>query len=147
MRPQSAEHAHAGNSTGLVRCTAPKQVLKAARGHPFGTREMALPGAPSALRLIIWIDVQNNTRDLSPVGAITLGIQQTQVRNEMLLIVPCQDGFCRSQIGNRRIERRLFHIAPWMARSLHFASVEEGGQDRAFACTAARPHAAACCHC
>src|SRR4030095_3319288 len=103
---------------------------------------MTLPGAPSPLRLIIRIDLQDDTRDLSPLGAIAPGIQQTQVRNEMLLIVPCQDGICRSQISNRRIDRRLFHIAPWMARSSHFASVEEGGQDRAFARTAARPHAA-----
>jgi hypothetical protein len=92
--------------------TASQQVLKAVSGHPFGPRKVAFPGAPSSLRLIIWIDLQNNTRDLSPIGSFALGVQQPQVRNEVLLIVPCQDGFGGSQIGNRLIERWLFHAAP-----------------------------------
>jgi hypothetical protein len=46
----------------------------------------------------------------------------------MLLIVPCQDGFCRSRIGNRRIERRLFPYCTMEGIGSHFALAEESGQ-------------------
>jgi hypothetical protein len=68
----------------LVRRTASQQVLKAVRGHPFCARQMALPGAFSPLRLIIRIDFENNSRDLSPIGSFALRVQQTQVSNEVL---------------------------------------------------------------
>jgi|HubBroStandDraft_4_1064222.scaffolds.fasta_scaffold20929_5 hypothetical protein len=62
---------------------------------------------------------------------LPVGVQQAQVRNEVLLIVPCQNGCCRSQIGNRRIERRLM-LHHGRQDAPHVALDEESGQDGAF---------------
>jgi hypothetical protein len=72
---------------------------------------MALPDTFSPQRLFIGVNFQNDFRDLSPIGSFALGVEQAQISHEVLLIVPCQDGFGRSQIGYGRVERWLLHIA------------------------------------
>ena len=58
---------------------------------------MAFPDAFSPQRLFIRIELQDDLRDLSPIGAVALGVQEA-----------------------------------WIANARHFASTEEGGQDRSF---------------
>jgi hypothetical protein len=70
---------------------------------------MALPDAPSPQRLLGRIDLQDDLGDLAPIGAVDFSVEQAQIRNEVLLIVPCQNGFGWSQVGDGRVERRLLH--------------------------------------
>jgi len=49
-------------------------------GHPAGASEVCLPGAPGALGLAVWIEVQHDPRDRGPVGAVGFGVEQTVIR-------------------------------------------------------------------
>jgi len=42
---------------------------------------------PCAVGLVVWVDAQHDPRDIAPVGAFRVGIEQTQVRDDMLLVV------------------------------------------------------------
>jgi hypothetical protein len=50
-------------------------VLEAARGHPLGSRKVALPDLPAALRVLLDIEVQHNLGDLPPVCSVYVGIE------------------------------------------------------------------------
>ena len=153
---RSREHTPNGHfkGDGLVRRSASQQVLKAALADPSGAGQMALPDAFSPQRLFIRIELQDDLRDLLPIDAVVLGVQQTQIRDEVLFIVPGQHWFGRSQIGNRRIDRWLLHIATiWVAVTFATPQQQKRAVNRDLpryptcACIAARPHAAACCYC
>ncbi len=49
-------------------------------GHPAGASEVGLPGAPGALGLAVWIEVQHDPRDRGPVGAVGFGVEQPEIR-------------------------------------------------------------------
>jgi hypothetical protein len=59
-----------------VRRPAAKQMPVAVLTHPAGASEMCLPCASGALGLAVRVKVQHDPRDLGPVGAILLGVQQ-----------------------------------------------------------------------
>jgi hypothetical protein len=71
--------------------------------HPAGTAKMALPGAPRTPRLPRRIDMQNNSGNFLPVGTLSLGVEQAQVRYRVPLVVSGEHGCCRSDIINCRI--------------------------------------------
>jgi hypothetical protein len=61
---------------------------------------MTIECAPRSIRLSIWIDVQDDPRDLAPVGTFGGGIEHAQIRDAMFFIVngKAWNGGC--QIGH-----------------------------------------------
>src|ERR1700681_2238701 len=65
----------------------PEKVLIAVLRHPFGARQVALPGTARPLGVVGGVDVQDDPRHLVPVGAFRVGIEETEIRDEMLAVV------------------------------------------------------------
>ncbi|MCP1850581.1 hypothetical protein J2R80_004404 [Bradyrhizobium sp. USDA 4541] len=51
---------------------------------------MTLVCVPRAVRLTLWVDVQHYSSDFSPVRALAVGLQEADVRYNVLFIVRCQ---------------------------------------------------------
>ena len=64
-----------------------KQMPVTMRGHPFGASQMALPGAPGSIGFTGRIDVQHDAGHFGPIRAFGVGIEQTQVRDEMFVVI------------------------------------------------------------
>ena len=79
-------------------------------GHPFGTCQMTLPGAPGARGFVRRIDVQNDPRYFGPLGALCIRIEEAQIGHEMFLVVTSQDITLRSLVVYRWIEWRRAHV-------------------------------------
>ena len=109
---------HASNQLS-VWCAAKEKMTITALGHPFGAREVTLPGTPGAFGLAIRIDVQNHLCDFAPICPFGIGVKETQIRHKMLFIVAGQNGLGRSGIGYRRIEWRLGHGVAQSEFNLH----------------------------
>jgi hypothetical protein len=58
---------------------ATKEVFVAAGGHPFGARQVALPGGSSAFGLSFGVHAQYDARHVFPVGVGGLGIEEPQI--------------------------------------------------------------------
>ena len=80
-------------------------------GHPFRASQMGVEGALRASRLTNWIDVQHDLRNFAPIGVLGIRIEQPQIGNEVLLVVGCQRGVCRCDIGDIGIKWGLLHRA------------------------------------
>ena len=78
-------------------------------GHPSGAREVAFERSPRAVGVAVRVNMQDDPRDIAPVGTVRIGIEQAQVRDEMLLVVGGDRWIGWGQISDIRIERRLLH--------------------------------------
>src|ERR1700730_7311523 len=87
--------------TGIL----PEKVLVAVQRHPLGARQMALPSAARPLGVLGGIDVQDDPRHLGPIGAFCVGIEETEIRDEMLAVVSSEIVSLWSLFGYGRIER------------------------------------------
>src|ERR1700693_3551368 len=87
-------------------------MLIAVLRHPSGAGQVAFPRAPRPLRLARRINVQHNLGGLGPISAICLGIEETQISDEVFLVVTGQKVGVRSLVGHGWIERRpgLRHV-------------------------------------
>jgi hypothetical protein len=85
--------------------TTPEKVFVAVLRHPFGARQVALPGAARPLGVLGGVDVQDDPRHLGPVGAFCVGIEETEIRDEMLTVVSSEIVSLWSLLGYGRIER------------------------------------------
>jgi hypothetical protein len=56
-----------------------EEILVAVLGHPAGAGEMAFPRAARAIGFARWIDMQDDSRDLGPIGTVSFGINQEKV--------------------------------------------------------------------
>jgi hypothetical protein len=92
-----------------MRCPAFQKMAIAMLRHPLGARQVTLPGASRALGLLCRIDVQDDTRNLGPIRTLSLGVEEPQIGNEMLLIVTGQNVGLGGLVGNWGIKRRLGH--------------------------------------
>jgi hypothetical protein len=92
-----------------TRGAAPKQMPVSDLRHPFGPREVTVEGTARLIGLAVWVNVQDDPRDIAPVGVFRIGIEQTQVRDDMLLVVGSDRWIGWGQISDVRIERRLLH--------------------------------------
>jgi hypothetical protein len=54
---------------------------------PFRASEVSLERTTSAIMLLGWIDMQDDARDLAPVGVVCFGVEETHVRDGVLLVV------------------------------------------------------------
>ena len=64
-----------------------KQVPVSIPCHPFSARKMVLEGLPRSVRFAVWVDVQNDPRDLAPVGTFRIRIKQAHVCDGVLMVV------------------------------------------------------------
>ena len=92
-----------------LRSVASEQMPVPVLGHPFGARQMTLPRAPRPLGFTGRIDVQDDAGHFGPIRAFGVGIKQTQVRDEMFVVVAGQIVGVRRLVGNRGILRWLGH--------------------------------------
>src|ERR1700688_934899 len=105
----------ADNTTTASLCTinyetsvtgiSPEKVLIAVLRHPFGARQVALPGAARPLRMLAGVDVRDDPRHLGAVGAFCVGSEETERRDEMLAVVSSEIVSLWSLFGYGRIER------------------------------------------
>jgi hypothetical protein len=60
--------------------------------HPLGAREMALECPPGAMGITVRVMVQHHACDFAPVRTFRVGIEQTEIRDEVLEVVGRQFG-------------------------------------------------------
>ena len=93
---------------------ASQQVAITSLGHPSGAREVAFERSPRAVGVAVRVNMQDDPRDIAPVGTVRIGIEQAQVRDEMLLVVGGNRWIgCRSAGKSCRIR-----LEPWKRRSV-----------------------------
>src|SRR5271154_3904991 len=80
-------------------------------GHPFGAGQVTIEGTSCTIMFTIRVNVQHDSGNLSPVGFGRGGVEQTKVRDNVLLIVPRPRRVGRRCIDDIGIERRLLHSA------------------------------------
>src|ERR1700681_2033368 len=82
-----------------------KEESLAVLGHPRGPGEMALPRTVGAGGVARGIDVQDDARDLGPVGAISFGIKDSEIGDEVFHVVAGEGIYVRNLVSAVRIER------------------------------------------
>jgi hypothetical protein len=80
----------------------------AVTSDPFCTRKTTLERLASAIRLEDRIYMENAAGHL-PVRIVSLGIQKSQIRDDVLLVVSCQGRSRRRQVRSIRIKRWCLH--------------------------------------
>jgi hypothetical protein len=55
--------------------------------HPLCSRQMALECSARALRLMIRVDMQNGTHNMTPIGPLGIGVKQSQIRDKMFFVI------------------------------------------------------------
>ena len=88
-----------------------KEMAIAVLSHPSRPSQVGFPCPPGSDWFAGGVDIQHELCDFLPVGTIFLGIEQTKVRDQMLLIVAREDPLVGRGIGNWRVERRRLHVA------------------------------------
>jgi hypothetical protein len=77
---------------------------------------MTVECMPRPIWLAIRINMQNDPRNLAPVGAFSVGIKQPQVSHQMFLIVRRQRRGGWRRVSNIGIERGLLYRHPGAQR-------------------------------
>jgi hypothetical protein len=67
-------------------------------GNPLSALQMTQVCIPRTIRGALWIDMQDYSRDLSPVSPLAFGLQKARVRHDMLMVIGRQ-----RRIGRRDI--------------------------------------------
>ena len=70
---------------------------------------MAFERPPSAIGLTFRIKMQHNACDFTPVSTFRVGVEQTEIGDNVLLVVDGQNGIGGRGVGDVGIERRLPH--------------------------------------
>ena len=104
-RGESEAGSEASFRAQSVRFSAMKQVAIAVLGHPASTRQMGFPGAARPVRLTVRINVQHDPRYVFPVSAVRGSVEQTEISDQVLLIIAGRDRRGRRVIGDIRIEK------------------------------------------
>lgn len=89
--------------------TATQQMLVAMLGHPVRPPQMAVPAAVDTLGIGRRVAVEHDPGDLTPVRTVGLGVQQTQIRDEVLFVIAGETGRFRGAVSDGRIKRGLLH--------------------------------------
>lgn len=59
-------------------------------GHPAGAGEMGIVDMAGTAGVVIGIEFEQDGNDFAPVRAICFGIEQTQIKDHMRVIITCQ---------------------------------------------------------
>jgi hypothetical protein len=70
---------------------------------------MAVEGPPGAIGFMFRINMQHYSRDVAPISACRIGVEQAQIRDDVFLIVNGQYGIGGRGVGDIGIKRRLLH--------------------------------------
>ena len=73
-------------------------------GHPAGAGQVRGPNCLGAFCVMGWIEMQNDPRNLPPISAFRIGIEEPQIGDEVLFVVAGEDAAGRSSFRYRRIE-------------------------------------------
>jgi hypothetical protein len=90
-------------------CRAAQEVLIAVPGHPSGAGKVAIQSTACTGRIPLGINVQYQPDDFGPIGSFCIGLQQTQVRYQVFLIIWREDVRYWCLIGTRRVEKWSVH--------------------------------------
>src|SRR3977135_525993 len=118
-------------SIHLTERTAAQQMSIAMVSHPFGAGQVTIESMSCAIRFTIRVNVQHDPGNLSPVGSGRVGVEQTKVRDNVLLIVHRQLRVGRRRIVDIWIERRFLHWHPTQQRMGLATACTAGGGWRA----------------
>jgi hypothetical protein len=66
---------------------------------------MALPSAAGPLGMVGGVDVQDDPCHFGPIRAFCVGVEETEIRDEMLAVVSSEIVGLGSLFGDGRIER------------------------------------------
>jgi hypothetical protein len=80
--------------------------------HPFGAGQVTIESMSCAIRFTIRVNVQHDPGNLSPVGPDRVGVEQTKIRDNVLLIIHRQRRVGRRCIVDIWIEGRSLHWHP-----------------------------------
>ena len=72
---------------------------------------MAVERPPGAIRFVFRIKMLHDPCDLAPVGTLRIRVEQTRIRDDVLLVVDGQYGIGGRGIGDIGIKRQLLHGA------------------------------------
>lgn len=95
-------------------CAATQQMAIAMAGHPFCTRKMTVKRTASAIGLKSRVNMQDKTCDFLPVRVVGIGVEHTQISDEVFLVIGRQHRLTRRQVRNAGIERWSMHERPTM---------------------------------
>jgi hypothetical protein len=73
-------------------------------GHPLSALQMTQVCIPCTIRFSLWIDVQDYSRDISPISPLGLGLQKARVRHDMLFVIGRQRRIGWRDIRDARIK-------------------------------------------
>ncbi|UPJ49616.1 hypothetical protein IVB30_43115 [Bradyrhizobium sp. 200] len=73
--------------------------------NPLGALQMAQVCIPRTVRLALWIDMQDYSRDVSPISVLAIGLQKARVRHDMLFVIGRQRRIGWRDIRYVRIKR------------------------------------------
>jgi hypothetical protein len=88
-----------------VGAPAAQQMAIAMICHPSGASQMALERFARALRIAFGIDVKNDSCNFPPVRLASVGIEQPEIGDDVLLVIGRQHGINRCQVRNIGIKR------------------------------------------
>lgn len=80
--------------------------------RPLGASEMAFKSTAGAIRIQGGINTKHNARNFSPISVIGLGIQQTHIRDGMLLVIWRELRRVRREICDLGIGRHGLKVLP-----------------------------------
>jgi hypothetical protein len=81
-------------------------------GNPLSALQVTQVCISRTIRLDLWIDVQDYSRDFPPVSPLAIGLQKARVSHDMLLVVGRQNLLGGRSVRDVRIEWRIFHKTP-----------------------------------
>jgi hypothetical protein len=78
-------------------------------GNPLSALQMTQVCIPRTIRFALWIDMQNYSRNLSPVSPLVFGLQKARVGRDMLLVIGRQRRIGWRDIRDVWVEWWLLH--------------------------------------
>jgi hypothetical protein len=77
--------------------------------HPVRTFDVSFPASACAFRLSIRVTVENDARDVVPIGSFRFSIKETRIGDEMPLVIRRDDIGIGNIVSDIGIEDRFWH--------------------------------------
>ena len=92
-----------------MRGTTAQKMTVTILGHPARTGQVGGPDSLGLLGIVRGIEMQNDPRNLAPISAFRIGIEEPQIGDEVLFVVAGEDAAGRSSVSYWRIELGWLH--------------------------------------
>ena len=86
-----------------------KDLSVALLSHPSSPLQVRVESPPRAIGFVAGIKMQDDAGDVPPIGTISVGIKETHVGDQVLVVIWRQDRVGRCGIGDVGVERRSLH--------------------------------------